>query len=114
MRETVPTEDEIFVAKGALVDGLWAARYATGLDAARSYAREWLRHGDHERSESYPERIREVTAEEIQDAARRYLHPERMIVSVVGPLDAIREAEPIEDEPQLDRWGRPGTGSGGG
>lgn len=114
MRETLPAEDEMFVAKGALVDGLWAARYATGLDAVRSYAREWLRHGDHDRSESYPERIRDVTAEEVREAARRYLHPERMIVAVVGPLDAIREAEPIEDEPQLDRWGRAWTGGGGG
>jgi zinc protease len=106
IRESRPTEDEIFVAKGALVDGLWATRYATGLDATRSYAREWLRHGDHDRSESYPERIGEVTAQEIQEAARRYIHPERMIVSVVGPLDAIREAEPIEDEPSLASWGR--------
>jgi len=114
IRETVPTEDEIFVAKGALVDGLWADRYATGLDAARSYAREWLRHGDHDRSESYPDRIQEVTAAEIQEAARRYIHPERMIVAVVGPLDEIRAADAIEDEPQLDRWRRTGSGEGGG
>ena len=106
IRETVPSEDEIFVAKGALVDGLWATRYATGLDAARSYALEWLRRGDHDASAGYPDRIRAVTPEQVRDAARRYIHPERMIVSVVGPLDRIREAPALEGEPALAAWGR--------
>ncbi|MEJ2540040.1 MAG: pitrilysin family protein [Gemmatimonadota bacterium] len=116
IRETRPTEEEIFVAKGALVDGLWATRYATGLDAARSYAREWLRRGDHSWSATYPERIRAVTAEEIQAAARSYIHPERMIVSVVGPLEEIRAAPALESEPPLDAWGRvePAAGRGSG
>ena len=116
IRETEPAEDEIFVAKGALVDGLWATRYATGLDAARSYALEWLRRGDHAWSASYPDRIRAVTPAQIQEAARRYIHPERMIVSVVGPLEEIREAPALEGEPALAAWGRvePVTGGSGG
>jgi len=105
LRETVPDDDEIFVAKGALVDGLWATRYATGLDATRSYALEWLRRGQHDWSAGYPERIRAVTPEQIRAVAQEYLHPERMIVSVVGPLEAIGAAPMIESEPQLDAWG---------
>ena len=106
IRETEPTEDEMFVAKGALVEGLWATRYATGLDATRSYALEWLRRGDHEASASYPDRIRAVTPEQVREMALRYIHPERMIVSVVGPMDAIRSAPPLEGEPPLESWGR--------
>ena len=106
IRGVTATEDEIFVAKGALVDGLYAASYATGLDATRSYALEWLREGDHEWSGSYPERIRAVTSDQVQAAARSYIHPERMLISVVGPLEQIRGAEMIESEPQLEAWGR--------
>jgi zinc protease len=105
IRETLPTADEIFVAKGALVDGLWATRYTTGLDATRNYAIEWLRHGSHHTSASYPERISTVTPQQVREAARRYLDPDRMIVSVVGPLEQIGAAPMIESEPQLNVWG---------
>ena len=106
IRDARATDEEIFVAKGALVDGTWASRYATGTAAARSYALEWLRRGDHEWSAGYPERIEAVTLEQVQDMARKYIHPERMIVAVVGPLEEIEAAPPIEGEPQLDAWGQ--------
>ena len=104
IRETLPDEDEMFVAQGALTDGLWATRYATGLDATRSYALEWLRHGSHDESASYPGRIRAVTPEQVRQAAQKYLDPDRMIVSVMGPLEQIGAAAMIEAEPQLSAW----------
>lgn len=106
MRDTLVTDDELFVARGALVDGIYAERYATGLDAANAYAVEWLRNGSHERSASYPARIAAVTAEEVQAAARKYMHPDRMTIAVVGPLDRIRSAPAIEGEAQLEDYGR--------
>jgi len=105
IRDTRATEVELFVAKGALVEGTYASRYATGLDASRSYAVEWLRDRDHGWSASYPERVRAVTLAQVQAAARKYIHPERMLVSVVGPLEEIEGSPMIESEPQLDAWG---------
>lgn len=105
MRETHVTADELFVAKGALVDGIYAERYATGLDAANAYAVEWLREGSHEGSATYPDRVSAVTVEQVQAAARKYIHPERMIVAVVGPMERIRNAPAIEGEPQLEAFG---------
>ncbi len=99
---------------GALVDGTYASQYATGLDAARSFALEWLRDGDHDWSAGYPERIRAVTLEQVQAAARRYIHPDRMLVSVVGPLEEIEASPMIESEPQLDAWGEIERVDGGG
>lgn len=106
MRDTLVTDDELFVAKGALVDGIYAERYATGLDAANAYAAEWLRSGSHERSASYPARISAVTAEQVQAAAQKYIHPDRMIIAVVGPLERIRSATAIESEAQLEDYGK--------
>ena len=114
IRDTRASEDELFVAKGALTDGTYASRYATGLDASRSYALEWLRDGDHDLSAGYPERIRAVTLEQVQAAARKYIHPERMLVSVVGPLEEIEASPMIESEPQLDAWGEVERVGGGG
>jgi zinc protease len=107
MRETLPTDDELFVARGALVDGLYAERYATGTAATRAYAREWLHHGGHERSASYPQRIRAVTGEDVRAAAAKYLHPERAIITVIGPLGRIADAQAMEGEPQLESWATP-------
>jgi zinc protease len=106
IRESRATQDEIFVAKGALVDGIHASRYATGLDATRSFALEWLREGSHDWSASYAQRIAAVTLDQVQEAARKYIHPGRMIISIVGPLEQIRTSPAIESEPELSAWGR--------
>lgn len=104
IRDTLPTAAELFVAKGALVDGIYADGYATGVEATQAYAREWLEQGSHERSESFPRRVSAVTAEAVRAAAQKYIHPERMIVAVLGPLDKIKAAPAIESEPQLSAW----------
>ncbi len=105
IRDARVSEEELLIAKGALVDGTYALQYATGLDASRSFALEWLRDGDHAWSASYPARIRAVTRDQVQAVAQRYIHPDRMLVSVMGPLEAIEAAPMIESEPQLDAWG---------
>jgi predicted Zn-dependent peptidase len=106
IRDEPASDQELFVAQGALTDGTWASAYATGQDATRTYAREWLHHGDHDQSERYVDEVRAVTIQDVQAMARKYLHPDRMIVAVVGPLDEIADAPGIEDEPQLESWGR--------
>ncbi|WP_439108041.1 M16 family metallopeptidase [Congregibacter sp.] len=105
IRDTLVTEDELFVAKGALVDGIYAKRYATAVDATQAYAKEWLTHGHHKTSSTYPQRVKTVTAEAVKAAANKYIHPDRMIVAVLGPLDKIEAAPEIESEPQLKAWG---------
>ena len=100
------TEEELFVAKGALADGVFAAGYRDGWAAARTLAQEWVRDGSHEASASYQDRIRSVTAADVLEAARRYLHPERMTTVLVGPLDEIGSAPAMENEGSLSDYGR--------
>jgi len=106
IRTDLVTEEELFVARGALADGVFAERYMDGWAAARSLARERLVDGGNQGSASYRDRIRSVTAEEVRAAARTYLHPDRMTVVIVGPIDEIREAPQLEDERPLGEWGR--------
>ena len=106
IREGLVPEEELFVAQGALVDGTFAAGFADGNATARTLAQEWLRHGNHARSATYPDRVRAVTREQVRAAAQKYLHPEHMNIVVIGPIDEIRAAPPIEDERQLEEFGR--------
>jgi len=96
------SEEELFVARGALADGDFSLWFRNGAATATTYAREWLRYRNHARTASWQERVRVVTADDVLDAARRYLHPQRMQVVVVGPIDAIQDAPALEGEPILD------------
>jgi len=100
------TEEELFVAKGALAEGVFDEGYRDGWATARSLAAEWLEHGSHQASASYQDRIRSVTADDVLKAARRYLHPDRMQVILVGPLEEIDAAPGMEDEGRLAEYGR--------
>jgi zinc protease len=108
IRDEEVTEEELFVAKGALADGDFSARYRDGWATAATFASEWLADGSHEASATYQERVRSVTAADVLEAARRYLHPDRIQVILVGPIDAIRAAPGLEDEGALEDYGRVG------
>jgi len=106
IRSESVSEEELFVAKGALADGLFAAQYRDGWSTAATLAAEWQAHGNHEGSATYQDRIRSVTAADVLEAARTYLHPDRIQVILVGPIDAIRATPAMEDEGSLADYGR--------
>ena len=78
IRDEEVTDNEMLVAKGALAGGSFPARYVDGYALTRSFALERLRYGNHDRSASYLQRIRAVTKEDVLNAARKYLRPEKM------------------------------------
>ena len=93
IHDELVTDEDLFVAKGALTDGGFQVRYLDGYAIVRSLALEKLRFGNHTRSASYIKRIRAVTAEDVRDAARKYIRPERMQVVLVGePTDLLGQA----------------------
>jgi zinc protease len=101
------TEEELLVAKGALADGAFVLQFRNGHSTAATLAREWAEFGDHRRSATYRARIQAVSAAQVRAAARKYLHPDRMQIVVLGPVAAIRESS----QPGLETFGRvqPGT-----
>jgi len=84
IRNEPVSDREMMVAKGALTEGDFQVRYLDGYAMARNFALEKLRYGNHQRSQSYVDRIRAVTAEDVQRAAKKYLRPEKMQVVLVG------------------------------
>jgi len=84
IRSEQVSDEELFVAKGALADGAFQVRYLDGYSSTRNFALEQLRYGNHDRSASYLRRVRAVDADDVLEAARKYLHPDEMQVVLVG------------------------------
>jgi len=88
IRRELVSDEDLFIAKGALTDGTFQLQYLDGYSTVRNFAIERLRYGNHTRSSTYIERIRSVTAEDVRDAANKYIEPDQMQVILVG--------EPVE------------------
>ena len=84
MRAELVSEEELFVAKGALIDGDYAMRFENGHTTARAFAEDYVRYGTLQHLVRYPDRVDDVSADDVLDAARRYMDPDRMIAVVLG------------------------------
>lgn len=89
IREEPVSEEELFIASGALTDGSFQVRYLDGYKLTRTFALERLRYGNHDRSATYVRRIRSVTREDVLAAAKKYLHPDEMQVILVGRIEPL-------------------------
>jgi predicted Zn-dependent peptidase len=115
------TEREFEGARTSYLQGLIPASYETSHLAAERFAqRELLGRylyqspgylnyyaGD----ETQVEAILALTLEEVNEAARRYLHPDEVVVAVVGPLEEIRRGATPEDRPFVTASTEPGGAS---
>jgi len=78
------SDEEMFIAKGALTDGSFPIRYLDGYAIARNLALERLRYGNHQRSANYVARIKAVSKDDVMQAANKFLHPEKMHIVLLG------------------------------
>jgi zinc protease len=95
LRDTSDTvsAEELDRAKGALVFGTWQTRLDGVRAASATYASELLRYGSLDRLRAWPAAIQAVTADQVKEAADRYLDPAQMATVVVGPMDRIAAAK---------------------
>jgi zinc protease len=91
IQEKPVTEEELNDAKDYLI-GSFPLRFDTNQKVANFLALiEYYDLGLDFR-DRYPELIRKVTREDVQQAAKRYLFPEKLIIVVVGNQEKIRDA----------------------
>ena len=81
-------------------------RFEDGRATARTFAQEWMQYGHHKGTDRYLARVRSVTKEDVLAAAYRYLHPGRIQMVIVGPIDRVREAKNTEGGRELEAFGR--------
>jgi predicted Zn-dependent peptidase len=113
MRDGGLAAEEFEAARTAYIDGLIPASYDTPHKTAERLAQKHLFGMYDYQSPQYLnyyagdaadlEALRRLTLEDVNRAARRYLRPDDLVITVVGPLDAIRAAAAPGDRGLL-RW----------
>lgn len=104
MKEHGVTEEEFEAARTAYIDGLIPASYDTPHKTAERLAYKSLHGMFAYQSPQYLNyyagadeelrAFRELKIEDVNRAANRYLHPDRLLITVAGPLDTIFEEAP--------------------
>ncbi len=87
------TEDELETAKASFIQ-TFPRRFESAEAAATRYASDELLGRSHRYWLDYRENVRRVSLEDAKAAARRHLHPDRMVILVVGNLDEIMAGSP--------------------
>lgn len=112
MREQGVTPAEFEAARTAYLDGLIPASYETPHRTAERFAHrqvfgvyayqspQYLNYyaGDQTQAAA----IRRLTIEDVNRAARAYLHPDRLIIAAGGPLDEIQASAAPDDRMLVD------------
>jgi predicted Zn-dependent peptidase len=86
------SEEERERAIGSLVLGKWQEQLDGPRQASATYAVETVRYGGTDRLLAWPDALRNVTFDQMNAVASKYLNPEEMVTVVVGPLEKIRQA----------------------
>tara|TARA_B100000902_G_C27317161_1_gene922020 strand:- start:188 stop:1579 length:1392 start_codon:yes stop_codon:yes gene_type:complete len=90
IQKDLVSDEELMIAHNALADGVYEMKFKDGDATARSFAIEKLRYGNHDRSKSYPTRVRAVTKKDVLRVAKKYMHPDAFQVIIVGERTKIR------------------------
>ncbi len=100
IREELVSEEELAVARRALVDS-FPRRFESASARSGIFATDVLFGRDHSYWVHWREQIEAVTAEDVRDAARKFLRPEDMVMLVVGIFEDIAPGDP-EGRSRLD------------
>jgi zinc protease len=83
MQETPMTAEELSLSKDYIARGL-PGRFETGAEAAGSFAEIYVYDLPVDYFSTLPEKVSAVTAGQAQEAAKKYINPDKAIVLVVG------------------------------
>src|SRR5215207_5771328 len=97
IRTTRVSAEELETAKNYAVE-IFPRFFATAGQIAGTFAQDEYTKRPADYWEKYRERVRAVTADDVQRVAQKYLAPDKLVVLVVGNIDDITRGNP--DRPQ--------------
>jgi predicted Zn-dependent peptidase len=96
-QETKPSADELATAVNRAVES-FPLRFSSAGRKASQFAYDYYTRLPEDYWEKYRQRLSAVTPEEVQRVARKYLHPDGLVILAVGDADAMLRGNP--DRPQ--------------
>jgi zinc protease len=93
LREAPPSAEEVAISQASFVD-TFPRSFENATQIARTFANDEVIGRPADYWTKYRERIRAVTAADVQEAARRFLDPARFVMLVVGKWDEIAAGDP--------------------
>jgi predicted Zn-dependent peptidase len=97
IRTTKVSAEELETAKNYAVE-IFPRFFSTAAQIAGTFAQDEYTRRPADYWDKYRERIRAVTADDVQRVAQKYLQPDQLVILVVGNLDDITKGNP--DKPQ--------------
>ena len=93
MRAQPVTAEELEVSKASFIDS-FPRSFESPARVARLFAADEILGRPHDYWTRFRERIRAVTAAQVQAAAQKYLHPDQLVMLVVGKWSEIEPGDP--------------------
>ncbi len=97
IRTTKVSAEELETAKNSAIETFPLA-FASAAQIAGTFAQDEYTNRPADYWEKYRDRVRAVTADDVQRVAQKYLQPEQLVILVVGNIDDITKGNP--DKPQ--------------
>jgi predicted Zn-dependent peptidase len=101
---TEVTEKELASSKNSFIE-TFPRTFESKLKTVTRFAQDDLVGLPHEYWKTYRSRVAEVTAQSAEAAARAHIHPDRLIMLVVGNVDEILKGHPDHPDARFDKLG---------
>jgi predicted Zn-dependent peptidase len=98
-------EDELSTSKNSFIQTFpnW---FQSAIQTVSLYAQDELIGRPHEYWKTYRQNVSEVTTDAVKAAAREHIHPDNLVVLVVGNIDEILKGHPDHPEASFEQFGK--------
>jgi predicted Zn-dependent peptidase len=107
VRTTKVTDEELETAKNSNIE-VFPRIFATASQIAGTFAQDEYTKRPADYWLTYRDRMRAITADDVQRVAQKYLQPDKLVVLVVGNIDEISKGNPEKPQYSLLKIARDG------